>query len=123
MKLIRLLKPKTENIYVSDVQLEVSVASYNTPTMKIEVVQEVNSADLYNQPFSSENEALNAALNSLNIDPEGIKWFQKGVSNVFIARLLTDENGCIATDLLISQWKNGTKQLYLTDVYITLERR
>lgn len=40
MKLIRLLKPKTENIYVSDVQLEVSEASYNTPTMKIEVVQE-----------------------------------------------------------------------------------
>lgn len=62
-------------------------------------------------------------LNSLNIVPEGIKWFQKGVSDVFIARLLTDENGCIATDLLISQWKNGTKQLYLTDVYITLERR
>ena len=123
MKLIRLLKPKTENIYVSDVQLEVSEASYNTPTMKIEVVQEVNSADLYNQPFSSENEALNAALSMLNIVPEGVKWFQKGVSNVFIARLLTDENGCIATDLLISQWKNGTKQLYLTDVYITLVRR
>ena len=123
MKLIRLLKPKTENIYVSDVQLEVSEASYNTPTMKIEVVQEVNSADLYNQPFSSENEALNAALSMLNIVPEGVKWFQKGVSNVFIARLLTDENGCKATDLLISQWKNGTKQLYLTDVYITLVRR
>ena len=84
MKLIRLLKPKTENIYVSDVQLEVSEASYNTPTMKIEVVQEVNPSNLANQPFSSENEVLNAVLNSLNIVPEGIKWFQKGVSDIFL---------------------------------------
>ncbi len=124
MQFIRVLKQQPKNFYVSSVQVEVSEACYNVPTMKIDRVQDVNIADISNIPFASETTALNTALSVLNnITAEGIKWFQSGTSNKFITWLLTDEQGCIATDQLISQWKNGTITLYLTDVYITLTRK
>ena len=123
MQFIRLIKPKTEKIYITGVRLEVSEACFNVPTMKIDVVQDVNITPFANQAFPNETKALNAISNLLNINNESIKWFRRGISNTFIARLLTDENSCMATDSLISQWKNGATQLYLTDVYITLERR
>lgn len=124
MQFIRLLKPKTENIYITSMQVEVSEACYNVPTMKIDKVQDVNIADISNIPFAGETNALNTALSVLNnMNAEGIKWFQSGTSNKFITRLLTDEQGGIATDQLISQWKNGTITLYLTDVYVTLDRK
>ena len=124
MQFIRVLKQQPKNIYVTSMQVEVSEACYNVPTMKIDRVQDVNIADISNIPFASETNALNTALRVLNnMNVEGIKWFQSGTSNKFITQLLTDEQGCIATDQLISQWKNGTITLYLTDVYITLTRK
>jgi len=124
MKMIRVLKKSPKNIYVSSVQVEVSEACYNVPTLKIDMVQDVNITGINKLAFESETEALNSALKVLNnIDSTGVQWLQAGVCNKFVTRLLTDEQGCIATDQLISQWKNGIIKLYLTDVYITLDRK
>ena len=123
MQFIKLLKSSAGNIYVNSIQVETSQANYNVPTMHINMIRDVSVADINQQAFSDETEALNAALTILNISAEGVKWFHSVITNEFITRLLTDEQGCIATDQAISQWKNGTLQLYLTDVYITLDRR
>ena len=121
MHFIKLIKSQKKNIYVSDIRVEVSEACCNLPTMKIDYVQPLNTNDLSTETFETEQQALNAVVQKISPNTTcDIKWFQKGVSNVFIARLLTNRNGNIATDQDISQWRNGVLQLCLMDIYVTL---
>lgn len=91
MQFIKLLSPKTDNVYVTSVQEELSEACHNIPTMQINLVRDVNIASIINQPFANETEALNAALELANNTPTvGAKWFHSLVGNKYITRLLTD---------------------------------
>lgn len=122
MHFIRLIKSQQKKFCVSGIQVEISEAYCNLPTVKIDSVQVLNTNNLSAQVFETEQQALNAVVQELSPNTTcDVKWFQKGVRNVFIARLLTDYNGSIATDQDISQWKSGTLQLKLMDVYVTLD--
>ncbi len=121
MKLIKVIKPKTNKCSISSIELEVSAAYCNVPAMKIDVVQEVNISDLSTELFNTEEQALKAVFHKISGHTAyEVPWFQKGISNVFIARLLTDEQGQLATDQAISQWKNGNLRLNMMDIYVTL---
>ena len=124
MHFIKLIKSHQKNIYVSGIRVEVSEACCNLPTMRIDGIQTLNVNDLSAEVFTSEEQALNAVLRKISVETKyDIPWFKKGANNVFIARVLTDCNGNIATDQDISQWKNGILQLNLMDIYVTLTYR
>ena len=62
MKLIKIIKPKTNKCSICKIELEVSASYFNVPAMKIDVVQEINISDLSTEIFDTEEQDSKSRL-------------------------------------------------------------